>query len=276
MLKLLAAGFQFGVDDIKIAELEENLQNVDTFKWYIVPLFVILFYMVWKNIREKRYSVVFGGFAFWLADVFNETWNSMVYYCTGAPVWGTVAKGDSALQILVGYNIEISLMFFMLGMAACYMIETTPGYEGNNFWEGNKNYLLDPRNLYYLSNKKSSELTDEEKKAKKKAIWGRVSVIIAGSISAVVIEILLNAMGLLTWEKSWWQWYCPWILFIIGYCPFFTAAIVIHDAPRKWQIKGLLIELGICVALLLIAGLTGMLGKIPDPSKFETIVSLLR
>ncbi len=248
-------------------QLEECLQSVDNFQWYIVPFFVILFYTVWKNIRDKKYSVVLGGLAFWLWDVFNETWNSMVYATTGQPVWGTIAKGNSALQILIGYNIEISIMFLFLGMATCYMLNVTKGYEGEKFMDANKNYLDDPNNLYYKVNVKSKDLTPEERITKRKAIMGRIMVIVLGSISAVIIEILLNAMGLLTWEKTWWQAECPYILFLIGYVPFFVAAVLIHDAPRKWQLIGLGIELFIVVTLLIVAGCLGMLGpQLGDPA----------
>jgi len=242
--------------------LEECLQKPGTFKWYVVPLFVILFYLVWVNLRKKRYSVVLGGLAFWLWDLYNETWNSMVYACTGQPVWGTTAAGGSAFQILIGYNIEISIMFMILGMAACYMLETTKGAEGREikFWDGNKNFARDPNNLYYYYDIPTSKLPYKEKKAKRKAIIKRWIVIVAGSISAVIIEIILNKLGVLTWEKTWWQASFPYILFLIGYVPFFVAAVVIHDAPRKWQIRGLLIELAIVVTLLIVAGSLGMLG----------------
>jgi len=248
--------------------LEEGLQSASTFNWYVVPLFVMLFYVVWKTIREKKYSVVFGGVAFWLWDVFNETWNAMVYATTGQPVWGTTMAGNNAFQILIGYNIEISIMFMFLGMATCYMISTTKGYEGEGFWDANKNYLTDPNNIYYKVGCKN--LTAEEKKTKRKAIFGRLLTIVLGSISAVIIEIILNKLGVLTWEKPWWQPDFPYILFLIGYVPFFVAAVLIHDAPRKWQLIGLGIELAIVVTLLVVAGCLGMLGhQILNPTTGE-------
>ena len=193
-------------------------------KWYIVPLFVIWLFLIVNEIRQKRFSVVFGAAAFWLWDVFNETWNAMVYATTGQPVWGTTAAGGSALQILVGYNIEISFMFFILGMLTCKLLKTTEGYEGQGFFDANKNWLDDPNNMYYKANKKKSELTPEEYKTKVKAILGRIGVIVFGSIAAVIIEILLNKCNVLTWEKPWWQPNFPFILFLIGYVPFYVAA----------------------------------------------------
>lgn len=163
----------------------------------------------------------------------------MVYATTGQPVWGTTAAGGSALQILVGYNIEISFMFFILGMLTCKLLKTSEGYEGQGFFDANKNWLDDPNNMYYKANKKKSELTPEEYKTKVKAILGRIGVIVFGSIAAVIIEILLNKCNVLTWEKPWWQPNFPFILFLIGYVPFYVAAVVIHDLPRKWQLIGL-------------------------------------
>lgn len=233
-------------------------------KWYIVPLFVIWLFLIVNEIRQKRFSVVFGAAAFWLWDVFNETWNAMVYATTGQPVWGTTAAGGSALQILVGYNIEISFMFFILGMLTCKLLKTSEGYEGQGFFDANKNWLDDPNNMYYKANKKKSELTLEEYKTKVKAILGRMGVIVFGSIAAVIIEILLNKCNVLTWEKPWWQPNFPFILFLIGYVPFYVAAVVIHDLPRKWQLIGLGAILFVVVLLLIISGSLGMLGHQTD------------
>lgn len=233
-------------------------------KWYIVPLFVIWLFLIVNEIRQKRFSVVFGAAAFWLWNVFNETWNAMVYATTGQPVWGTTAAGGSALQILVGYNIEISFMFFILGMLTCKLLKTTEGYEGQGFFDANKNWLDDPNNMYYKANKKKSELTPEEYKTKVKAILGRIGVIVFGSIAAVIIEILLNKCNVLTWEKPWWQPNFPFILFLIGYVPFYVAAVVIHDLPRKWQLIGLGAILFVVVLLLIISGSLGMLGHQTD------------
>ncbi|MCI7530161.1 MAG: hypothetical protein SOV23_05865 [Eubacteriales bacterium] len=244
--------------------LEEALQNPQGLKWYIIPLFVIWLYLIVNEIKHKRYSVVFGAAAFWLWDVFNETWNSMVYATTGQPVWGTTAAGGSALQILIGYNIEISFMFFILGMMTCRMLKTTEGYEGEGFWDANKNWLDDPNNIYYRANVLSKNLSPDERKTKRKAVLSRMALIVGGSIAAVIIEILLNKCNVLTWEKPWWQPEFPFILFLIGYVPFYVAAVLIHDLPRKWQLVGLGCILAVVVILLIISGSLGMLGPQTD------------
>ncbi|MCM1533425.1 MAG: hypothetical protein NC099_02110 [Corallococcus sp.] len=246
------------------AMLEEKLQNPFELKWYIIPILVITLFLVASEIKKKNYSLVFGAFAFWLMDIFNETWNAMVYATTGQPVWGTTAAGGSALQILVGYNIEICFMFMVCGMFACKLLKTSDGFEGVKFMDGNCNWLDDPNNMYYKATVKYGDLTAEERKIKLKAVLGRVIPAIVGSIAAVIIEILLNKCNVLTWEKDWWQPSMPIILFLIGYCPFFFAAVCIHDLPRKWQLIGLGIILAVVIIMLIIAGSLGMLGPQTD------------
>lgn len=248
------------------AMLEENLQNPFKLNWYIVPILVITLFLVANEIKNKHYCLVLGAAAFWLMDVFNETWNAMVYATTGQPVWGTTAAGGSALQILVGYNIEICFMFMVCGMFACKLLKTTEGFEGVGFWDANKNWLNDPNNMYYKANVSRKNLTPEERKTKLKAVLGRVIPAVAGSIAAVIIEILLNKCNVLTWEKAWWQPEMPLILFLIGYCPFFFAAVCIHDLPRKWQLVGLGAILALVIIMLIIAGSMGMLGPQTDGS----------
>lgn len=244
--------------------LEELMQDPTQMKWYLVPIFVITLYLIASELRQKHYSIIFGGAAFWLADVFNETWNSMVYAQTGQPVWGTTAAGGSALQILVGYNIEISLMFFILGMMACKLLKFSEGYEGESFWDGNKDWLNDPNNMYYKCNVKAKDLTEEEKKIKSKAVAGRVVTALFGGVCAVLIEIYLNYCNVLTWEKTWWQPSRPLVLFIIGYLPFYFSAYIVHDLPRKKQLLALAIMALIVVGLLIAAGCLGMLGHQPQ------------
>ncbi len=245
-------------------DLEQAMQDPKQLKWYIVPLFVITLYLIFTEIKNKNYSLVLGAAAFWLMDVFNETWNAMVYATTGQPVWGTTTAGGSALQILVGYNIEISFMFFVCGMFACKLLKTSDGFEGVKFMDGNKNWLNDPNNMYYKANVRYSALTAEERVIKRKAALGRVLPAIVGSVLAVIIEILLNKCGVLTWEKDWWQPSMPIVLFLIGYCPFFFSAVCIHDLPRKWQIVGIGVILAVVILLLIVAGSLGMLGPQTD------------
>ena len=99
-----------------------------TMHWYAVPLLLITMYIVTKQLHEKNYKVVLGGFALWGVDIFNEIWNSMICFISGyAPVWGTpVGVGDTAWLLMIGYNIEISFMFLIMGVTVCLMLPDDP------------------------------------------------------------------------------------------------------------------------------------------------------
>ncbi len=78
---------------------------------------------------------------------------------------------------------------------------------------------------------------------------------------AVGVEILLNRVGLLTWDWSWWSASFPVLIWVIGYVPFFAACFWVHDMPsvrRKVAAVGAI--LGIDVLALIVFG--GYLGWI--------------
>ncbi len=43
------------------------------------------------------------------------------------------------------------------------------------------------------------------------------------------VEILLNSIGALTWEYTWWSATAPWLIFLIGYLTFFLVSFWVHD-----------------------------------------------
>ncbi|RQH07057.1 hypothetical protein [Paraburkholderia dinghuensis] len=45
------------------------------------------------------------------------------------------------------------------------------------------------------------------------------------------MEVLLNCIGALTWEWRWWNLDAPWLIWLIGYMPFFMVAGWVHDMP---------------------------------------------
>lgn len=242
-------------------QLEEMLQKPGELKWYIIPLFLIVVYVLATELRAKNYNILLGAIAFWGMDLFNELWNSMVYATTGLPVWGTTAAGGSAFQILIGYNIEISFMFIILGVVACKLLRVSDDNEGLVFMDGNKNWLNDKNNLFYKANVKCKNLSINEQKIKKKAIANRIITALVGTLTAVIIEIGLNKCGVLTWDKSWWQSEVPYLIFLIGYLPFYIMAYIVHDLPRKYQFIALACIFGVNLLLIIIAGSMGMLGS---------------
>ncbi len=193
------------------------LRDPSQFEWYVVPLLVLVIYVYNVEIGKKNWNLVFGGLALWGMDWFNEIWNALVFHFTQyAPVWG--APADTAFLLLIGLNIEICMMFFILGIVAAH---TLP----------------------------------EERHAKILGLPNRLVYAVGYSILAVIIEIFLNAAGALTWEYSWWAIQAPWLIFLIGYMPFFLVCFWVHDmetVKRKAITVGLI--LGFDAACLVLFG----------------------
>lgn len=211
------------MSDYSVSALEILRNPQATMHWYIVPLFLVVLYLFYSEARQKNWNVLLGAAALWGMDLFNEIWNSIVFHATGfAPVWGTpMGVGNTSLLILIGYNIEISLMFAVLGLTTCMMLPKDP-------------------------------------KMKILGINNRVFLAVIYTTLAVAIECFLNYAGLLTWEYPWWSIRFPFIVWLIGYLPFFTMAMVVHDMKqRKNQILTLGIIFGVDILLLIIFGCIG-------------------
>jgi hypothetical protein len=170
-----------------------HLRDPSDFQWYVIPFLLIVLYVYHDQIGRKNYSVVFAGLALWGMDWFNEIWNALVFHFTDyAPVWA--APGDTAYLLLIGLNIEICFMFAIMGVATTVML---PSKEVR---------ILGLPNRWFFA--------------------------ISFSVLAVFVEYLLNAVGALTWDYSWWNRSAPWLIFLIGYFPFFVVAYWVHDMAR--------------------------------------------
>jgi hypothetical protein len=167
------------------------LRDGSQFQWYVIPLFAFTVYVYAAEIERQNWNLVFAGLAFWGMDWFNETWNSLVFHFTNrAPVWG--APGKTAFLIMIGLNIEICFMFAIAGVTFAKML---------------------PPN----------------KKMKILGFPNRLVFAVGGSAFCVFVEILLNAIGALTWDYSWWSAGAPWLIFLLGYLHFFLISFWVYD-----------------------------------------------
>ena len=167
------------------------LRDGNQFQWYVISLFALVVYVYAVEVERRNWNLFFAGLAFWGMDWFNEIWNSLVFHFTNyAPVWG--APNKTAYLILIGLNIEICFMFAIAGIGFGKMLPP-------------------------------------DKKLKILGIPNRLLLAVAGSIFCVFVEILLNSIGVLTWDYSWWTAGAPWLIFLIGYLPFFLVSFWVHD-----------------------------------------------
>jgi len=175
----------------------EILRNPTTFQWYVIPLFALIVYVYTVEVERRNWSLVFAGLAFWGMDWFNEIWNGLVFHFTNyAPVWGT--PGKTAYLLLIGLNIEICFMFAIAGIAF-------------------------------------SKMLPADKKLKILGVPNRLLFAIFGSIFCVIVELVLHAAGALTWDYAWWNVGAPWLVFLIGYLPFFWVSFWVFDMPKVRQ-----------------------------------------
>lgn len=167
------------------------LRDPSHFQWYVVPMLLIVLYIYSVEVERQNWSVLFGGLALWGMDWFNEIWNAIYFHFNKfAPVWGT--PGATVYNILIGLNIEITFMFAVMGVFACKMLPK----------DKNLKILGIPNRLFFA---------------------------LLNSFLAVLIEVALNLAGALTWEHSWWNIRVPWLIFLIGYLPFFLVCFWVHD-----------------------------------------------
>jgi len=202
------------------AQAQSLLRDTSHFQWDALPLFLLVLYIYNEQIVERRWSVVLGGVAFWLMDWVNEIGNGLIAHFSGyAPLWGT-PNGHSSLVLLIGLNLEITLMFAVMGLMAVRMLPAQRGMR-----------------LFGVSN--------------------RLLLALGNSLLCVIVEIWLNHIGVLTWEWSIWGRHAPWLIFLIGYLPFFGVAYWVHDMPSRAKqvtVVGCLAG-GVALSLLLFGGL---------------------
>jgi hypothetical protein len=193
----------------------EHLRDPSRFQWYVIPLFAFVVYVYAVEIERKNWNLVFAGLAFWGMDWFNEIWNSLVFHFTNyAPVWG--ASGNSAYEILIGLNIEISFMFAIAGITFAKMLP-------------------------------------DDKKMKLAGIPNRWFFAVVYSVFCVVVELLLNAAGVLTWDYSWWNATAPFLIVIFGYLTFFIVSYWVLDmetVKKKMIVVGFIFGVDILAILI--------------------------
>ena len=203
----------------------------DPFKWYLIPLFAFVIYMYAVEIENRNWNRVFAGLAFWGMDWANEIINGLILYFTDYQALWTCA-GETGFLILVGLNIEISLMFAMAGIAFTKLLPT------------DKNWKID------LSQFKIPV-----------KIPNRWAFAVINSIFCVFVEIILNQAGALLWVYDFWNVnIIGWIpIVIFGYLHFMIVSFWVYDMK---EMKNKVITVGFIylldiIALILFIGVLG-------------------
>jgi len=177
----------------------EILRDSNQFSWYVIPFLLVVMYLYTFEIDRGNWNRVLAGLAFWGMDWFNEIWNSLLFHFSEfAPAWG--APDDTAFLIFIGLNIEICFMFAITGLMATLALP-------------------------------------KDKSMKILGINNRLFIASTFSIMSVCVEMVLNSIGALTWDWPWWNRDAPWLIFLLGYMPFYLMCYWVYDmTSRKKQI----------------------------------------
>lgn len=173
----------------------EGLRDLSTLKWYVIPLLAIVLYIYTTEMKKAResgnWNAIFAGLTLLGMDFINETWNGLVLHYTQRSAFWT-APGETALRLMVGWNIEILFMFSIAGI------------------------------IYYNS-------LPEDKEIKILGIPNRWAIGIGFSLFCVFVECLLNMGGHLVWEYPFWyrSFGGVWLIFLFGYFHFFVATLLV-------------------------------------------------
>lgn len=206
----------------------DNIRNLESLTWYVIPLLAIIFYIYTNEIKKARetgnWNAIYAGATVFGMDFINETWNGWVFHFTQYSAFWTT-PGESALKVMIGWNIEIIFMFLISGVVFANTV-------------------------------------DEDRTKKIFGINNRWFWAIGYSIFCVFIETILNIGGLLVWTYPFWNLSFGgiWLIFFFGYFHFFVAAILVMrmDSKRK-KIITIITIYGIAIAMNIIGfGFLGM------------------
>jgi hypothetical protein len=193
------------------------LRDPSTFSWTTVTLLGLAIYVYAVEVERRNWSAVLAGLAFWGVDWMNEVVNALVLHFTDrAPIWATT--GNTSYQILVGLNIEISLLFFISGIVFVKQLPRDP-------------------QLRILG------------------IPNRVFLVLAFSIFSVFVEVLLWSADVFHWEYWWWNFPNVVLIVLLGYATFYAAAAWVYDTRERSRQLGFVGALAaVDVALVLLFG----------------------
>jgi hypothetical protein len=181
-------------------EALRTLRDPGQFDWYVVTLLGLALYVYAVEVERRNWSAVLAGLAFWAVDWINEVVNALVLHFTDrAAIW--TVTGDMSYQVLIGLNVEISLLFFIAGIV--FVKQLPP----------------DPRTRIL-------------------GVPNRVFLVLAFSALCVAVEVLLWAADVFHWEYWWWNFPNVPLIILLGYATFFAAAAWVYDMrQRSSQLK---------------------------------------
>jgi hypothetical protein len=198
-----------------VREAQHMLRAPEELYWSTVTLLGLVVYVYAVEIERGNWDAVLAGVAFWLMDWVNEIINALVLHFDGhAPIW--TVTGHSSFVILIGLNIEISLLFAFSGVVF-------------------------------------AKLLPRDRTMRIMGLPNRWALAIGFSLLSVGVELLLHADGVFHWAYWWWNVKSFPVIVIFGYLTFYVVSFWVHDMSsrrRQLQVVGTLAALDLAAGLV--------------------------
>ncbi len=167
------------------------LRSAENFNWAIVPIFAFTVYVYFAEIEKKNWNVVLaalGAYALeWLAEIANAL---ILHFSERSALWTT--PGKSSFIILVGINVEITMMFAVAGLIF-------------------------------------AKILPKDRDAKILGLPSRWALVVGYAFLGVSVESILNRWNALIWEYRFWNWPHVWSIALFAYGPFMWFCFWIYD-----------------------------------------------
>jgi hypothetical protein len=202
---------------------EAILRDPTQFQWSTLAFLGLVSYVYSVEIERRRWDIVLAGLAFFFMDGFNELMNSAIFHLSDrAPLWAVT--GDTSFLILIGWNVEIALLFLVSGVA---FVKVLPA----------------DRSMRILG------------------IPNRWLYVFVFACFCVLVEVFLEWTGTFHWDYWWWNVPFVPLIVIFGYMTFFAVAAYVYDLgdDRRRQIRVVGGLAALDVALAVAFGLAGWL-----------------
>ena len=200
----------------QVAHALEHVRDTANFNWTFIFFLAVVFYVYWTEIKNKNYDAVVAGFALYSVHWLYEITNAIICKASGAPLW-CVSPESTTFILLIGVSWELSMMFLLAGIISYKMMGDDP------------DKIIFQKGKFRISK--------------------RLATAVGMALLFALIESFLAGTenGSFIWVYKWWG---ALPVFVTTYIPFFLAANLIYDKPRKTQKKFLICLWGTVAVLL--------------------------
>ena len=114
-------GSQAAMDLVKAIQV----RSTDNFNWTFIFILAVVFYVYWTEFHNRKYDMIYAGFALYGVHWLYEICNAIIGHVTGYPLW-SVSNESTTFILLIGVCWELSMMFSLAGIISYKMLPENP------------------------------------------------------------------------------------------------------------------------------------------------------